>query len=86
MDSLFLIFLLLGATTGDRPAKESGNGARPVAVASARILNGGVIRWGTVVSRAEAGNGHPDFETAPLRTTGESGGADGQTVHLQEFH
>jgi hypothetical protein len=89
MNSLFLPFLLLGATAGGPSTDAPRSQSRVQATASARILRGEAIIFGMAAGRprteATLGNDHI-YRLAPLRTSGEMNGADGRLIRLQEFH
>lgn len=86
MDSLFLVFLLLGATPGGSSIETAGTHSRAQAVASAQILRGEVIHLGKPVRREAARDSSNIFQIAPIRSAGEIASVDGGTIRLQEFH
>lgn len=86
MDSLLLVFLLLGATPDGSPNETAGTPIRAHAVASARILRGEVIRWGEPATREARPDSGNIFQPAMIRSAGKVAGVDGRTIQLQEFH
>ena len=87
MDSLLLFLLLLGGTP-DRPSIDAPRG-QVQAVASARILRGEAIDFGTPDNRRgaqAAKEAHTIFQITPIRSTAALDSADGRTIQLQEFH
>ncbi len=84
MDSLLLIFLLLGATPGVSSDEAASPRTRAQAVASANILRGEVIHLGKPVSRVAANDSSNQLFV--LRSAGEIANIDGGTIQLQEFH
>lgn len=86
MDSLLLIFLLLGATPGASSDEAASLRARAQAVASANILRGEVIHLGTPVSRIAARDSSNIFQIGAIRSAGKTASLDGRTIELQEFH
>ncbi|WP_417619670.1 hypothetical protein [Parasphingorhabdus sp.] len=89
MDSLLLFLLLLGGTPDQPSIDASGGHPRVQATASATILSGEVIDFGTPDDRSGAQavqDGKAIFRLAPVRSAAVVKGADGQTIQLQEFH
>ena len=89
MDSLLVIFLLLGAASDGSSAAGQGPQSRAHAVASATSLRGEVIEFGKPVSRLGTDEGTDNsqiFQIAPMRSAGEIAVLDGEKIRLQEFH
>tara|TARA_R110000824_G_scaffold213074_2_gene399366 strand:- start:416 stop:676 length:261 start_codon:yes stop_codon:yes gene_type:complete len=86
MDSLLLIFLLLGATPAAPSNETDSTHIRVQTVASANILRGEVIHLGESVSLAASRDSSNIFQLAPMRSAGEIASVDGGTIQLQEFH
>ena len=86
MDSLLVIFLLLGAVPDGPSPDASGPGSRVQAVARARILQGEEIYFGKLARRDIGRASGKSFLIAPIRSTGEITGQDGQQIRLEEFH
>ena len=86
MDSLLVMFFLLGAVPDGPSPEASGDRSRAQAVASARILRGEEIYFGRPASRdtGRASGGSVLF--APIRSAGEIAGEDGRKIRLEEFH
>ncbi|WP_373491171.1 hypothetical protein [Parasphingorhabdus sp.] len=88
MDSL-LLFLLLAGTTVDRPASDApASPPRVQAMASARILRGEAVDFGSSANRPVAPiatQGSSIFRIALIRSFAVIESADGQTIQLQEF-
>lgn len=76
MDSLLLLFLLLGATPDGSPDQMSHAGAHAQAVASATILRGETVAWDASARRA----------TGLVRSAGTAVDTEGRTIAVQEFH
>ncbi len=83
MDSLLLLFLLLGATPGASSNEAASPRTRAQALASATILSGEVIHLGKPASRVAAGDS--SNQPSVLRSAGEISNIDGRTIQLQEF-
>ncbi len=86
MDSLLLVFLLLGAAPDGSPMEAPRSPSRAHAMASATILRGEVIHFGEANRREAAKDSGNGFQIAPIRSAGETGSSDGQKIQLQEFH
>ncbi|WP_339821844.1 hypothetical protein [uncultured Parasphingorhabdus sp.] len=86
MDSLLLIFLLLGSTPGVSSDELASPRARAQAVASATILRGEEIHLGKLASRVAAKDSNNIFQIATILSAGKTAGVGGRTIELQEFH
>ncbi|MGB5483947.1 hypothetical protein [Parasphingorhabdus sp.] len=86
MDSLLLMFLLLGAAPDGPSVETQPSGSRAQAVASATILRGEVIDFDRPVSQLATKGNSNIFQIATIRSAGKTGNADGGEIQLQEFH